>query len=240
MILQMQEGAVSRRAWVVLLRVLRLSFPRAIGRHQKDLTGKIWSLVRICQDQPANLSFWILFSCKMLTNSKQSSVVLLITLSSLYHLIETVTKCSGHYDLPWKFCFKNERHPSVSRSATCRQYSTVCSLQEFPWLKRAAWDFPGGPMVKNLPSSAGDAGSIPDRGTKIPLATGQLSPCAATTEPAHSGAHTPQLEKPTRHNYWACTFWSPRTATREKPVRQTKSPNTATKVLRAATKKQHS
>ena len=31
-------------------------------------------------------------------------------------------------------------------------------------------DFPGGPVVKNLPSNAGDAGSIPVRGTKIPHA----------------------------------------------------------------------
>ena len=44
-------------------------------------------------------------------------------------------------------------------------------------------DFPGGPVVKNPPSSAGDAGSIPGRGTKISHATGQLSPSTATTEP---------------------------------------------------------
>ena len=37
-------------------------------------------------------------------------------------------------------------------------------------------DFPGGPMAKNLPSNAGDKGSIPVRGAKIPHATGQLSP----------------------------------------------------------------
>ena len=28
-------------------------------------------------------------------------------------------------------------------------------------------DCPGGPVVKNLPRNAGDAGSIPGRGTKI-------------------------------------------------------------------------
>ena len=28
-------------------------------------------------------------------------------------------------------------------------------------------DFPGGPVVKNLPSNTADAGSIPVRGTKI-------------------------------------------------------------------------
>ena len=43
-------------------------------------------------------------------------------------------------------------------------------------------EFPGGPVVENPPSNAGDAGSIPGWGTKIPHAAGQLSPCATTTE----------------------------------------------------------
>ena len=30
-------------------------------------------------------------------------------------------------------------------------------------------DFPGGPVVKNLPSNAGDMGSIPVWGTKMPV-----------------------------------------------------------------------
>ena len=51
------------------------------------------------------------------------------------------------------------------------------------------WDFPGGPVVKNLPSNAGDAGSIPGWGTKIPYAVGQLSLRATTRE-----------EKTRRHN----------------------------------------
>ena len=46
-------------------------------------------------------------------------------------------------------------------------------------------DFPGGPMVKNLPSNAEDMGSIPGPGTKTPHASGQLSQCATTTEPTH-------------------------------------------------------
>ena len=33
-------------------------------------------------------------------------------------------------------------------------------------------DFPGGPVVKTLPSNAGGAGSIPGRGAKIPHASG--------------------------------------------------------------------
>ena len=50
-------------------------------------------------------------------------------------------------------------------------------VQEIP-----RWDFPGGPVVKNPPYNAGDAGSIHDWGTKIPHAAGQLSPCATTSE----------------------------------------------------------
>ena len=53
-----------------------------------------------------------------------------------------------------------------------------------------SWDFPGGAVVKNPPSNAGDTGSIPGWGIKIPHATGQLSPRAATTELA------PQRESP--------------------------------------------
>ena len=33
-------------------------------------------------------------------------------------------------------------------------------------------DFPGGPLVKYLPFNAGDAGSIPGPGIKIPHAVG--------------------------------------------------------------------
>ena len=34
-------------------------------------------------------------------------------------------------------------------------------------------DFPCGPVVKNLPYNAGDLGSIPGQGAKIPRATGK-------------------------------------------------------------------
>ena len=44
-------------------------------------------------------------------------------------------------------------------------------------------DFPGGPVVENPPSSAGDAGPILAWGTKVPLAAGQLSPRVLAREP---------------------------------------------------------
>ena len=40
-------------------------------------------------------------------------------------------------------------------------------------------DYPGGPVVKNLPSNAGDTGWIPGQGSKIRHAPGQLNLCAA-------------------------------------------------------------
>ena len=43
------------------------------------------------------------------------------------------------------------------------------------------------PVVKNPPSNAGDAGLIPGWGTKIPHATGQLSPHEATEEKLQCG-----------------------------------------------------
>ena len=45
-------------------------------------------------------------------------------------------------------------------------------------------------MVKNPPCNAGDSGSIPGQGTKIPHAVGQLSPWAETTEPT---PHNPRV-----------------------------------------------
>ena len=51
-------------------------------------------------------------------------------------------------------------------------------------------DFPGGPVVKNLPCNAGDAGLIPGQGTKIPHALRQLSLSVTSIEPKH---HTKKL-----------------------------------------------
>ena len=47
-------------------------------------------------------------------------------------------------------------------------------------------DFPGGPVVKNMTSNAGDMGDMgtsPGRGIKMPHAT-QLSQCATIKDPA--------------------------------------------------------
>lgn len=47
--------------------------------------------------------------------------------------------------------------------------------KNFSSFRSFARDFPGCPVVKNLPSNVGDGGLIPGGGTKIPHAVGQLS-----------------------------------------------------------------
>ena len=58
-------------------------------------------------------------------------------------------------------------------------------------------DFPGGPVVKNLPSNIGDMGSIPGQGTKSLCPLGQLSPWAAAREnhTHHDGDSTSHEER---------------------------------------------
>ena len=52
-------------------------------------------------------------------------------------------------------------------------------------------DFPGGSVVKNSPSNAGDVGLMPGCGSKIPHAKGQLSLCTATREKLVCGKEDP-------------------------------------------------
>ena len=92
--------------------------------------------------------------------------------------------------------------------------------------RKCHWDSAGGQVVKNLPCNAGNVGSIPGGGPKIPCVVGQLNPQAAatestatTTEPGLSGARVPQLK--------TC-------------APQRKISRDAMKILRAATKTQHS
>ena len=87
-------------------------------------------------------------------------------------------------------------------------------------------DFPGRPVVKNPPYDAEDAGLIPGKGTKIPHATGQLSPRATTTELARQ---LESLRATARER-------KPATTTREKPAYHNEKshvlqlrPNTANK-----------
>ena len=87
----------------------------------------------------------------------------------------------------------------------------IQSCHTLPVIEQMGRDFPGGPVVKNLPSNAGDVGSIPGRGTKIPHAVGQLSLCTTTTEPTrlNQRARVPQTTEPTRSGTRAPQLQSP-------------------------------
>ena len=70
-------------------------------------------------------------------------------------------------------------------------------------------DLPSGPVVKNQPCNAGDKGSNPGRGMKIPHAEKKLSTPVATTEPVsvshnerppHDATKTPRAAMKTRHS----------------------------------------
>ena len=71
-----------------------------------------------------------------------------------------------------------------------------------------SWDFPGDPVVQNPPSHAGGAGLIPARGTKIPHASGQLSPRATTTEPSHPKACAQRHAAKTQHSQKKKKAWA--------------------------------
>ena len=49
---------------------------------------------------------------------------------------------------------------------------TIVEVPSISLFNIGSWDFPGGPVVKNQPSNAGNMGSIPGRGTKISHTSG--------------------------------------------------------------------
>ena len=55
-------------------------------------------------------------------------------------------------------------------------------------------DFPGGPVVENPPSNAGDVGLTPGPGAQTTQPAEQQSLWTTTTKPIHAGAATPQTE----------------------------------------------
>ena len=91
-----------------------------------------------------------------------------------------------------------------------------------------SWDFPDGPVVKNLPDKPGDAGSIPGQGTKIPHSGEQLSPHTPSIEPLSSRARAPPLGSLCSTTTEACELWNQRSSTTE-PTSQLESPRATTK-----------
>ena len=54
-----------------------------------------------------------------------------------------------------------------------RVYKDICKTHKPAFFR----DFPGGLVVADLPSSVGDAGLIPDHGSKIPHAAARRPAC---------------------------------------------------------------
>ena len=90
----------------------------------------------------------------------------------------------------------DQRHPNVSKRPKARKRQERTLPQGFHYIELCWGDFPGGPVVKNPPCNAGDAGPIPSQRTKISHAVEQLWPCTTTTEPTCSRAQESQLEMP--------------------------------------------
>ena len=67
-------------------------------------------------------------------------------------------------------------------------------LEIFMGYRSRVGDFPGGPVVKNPTSHAGDKGLIPGQGSKIPNTPGQLSP-RTTTREVHTLQRRPRAVK---------------------------------------------
>ena len=106
--------------------------------------------------------------------------------------VPSVSNWSGHSLFGSYRCrplgLREGKAPPYPRSSTLALIPDgLCSFLRVFSSRRTERNFPGGPVVKNLPSNAGDMGSIPGRGTKIP----------------HAGT-----TKPVSHNYWACVLWS--------------------------------
>ena len=81
-----------------------------------------------------------------------------------------------------------------------RQISTPQGQDPRSCLKLRLGDFAGDPVVKNLPSNAGDVSSTPGQGPKIPPAAGQLSPCASTREHTCCKLQSPHTLEPMCHS----------------------------------------
>ena len=115
--------------------------------------------------------------------------------------VPSVSNWSGHSLFGSYRCrplgLREGKAPPYPRSSTLALIPDgLCSFLRVFSSRRTERNFPGGPVVKNLPSNAGDMGSPPGLGTKIPHGLGQLSPPA----PQLLSPQTTTQEKPTHRN----------------------------------------
>ena len=104
----------------------------------------------------------------------------------------------GHNWVTNTFTFHNTKELQVKQTNKQTNKKTPHHLLT---LRHTKWNFPGGPVVKNLPASAESMGSIPDLGRCHMLWSNQ--------------AHVSQLLKLLHPTVCLCNKRSPCTATRE-------------------------
>ena len=76
---------------------------------------------------------------------------------------------------------------ALVRELSCKQHTTSTDKRKKERGREGGRGFPGGSVVKNLPASAGDTGSIPGPGRcHMPHATEPLSSCTAPIEPVRN------------------------------------------------------
>ena len=90
--------------------------------------------------------------------------------------------------------FRNDSEYIRSHTVSFPRMRTYAYVKDLLITQKTFRNFPCCSVVKNRPSNAGNVGSIPGRGTKIPHALGQLSSCTTTREPAHHNSDRKQSE----------------------------------------------
>ena len=97
----------------------------------------------------------------------------------------------------------------------CRSYRGYLRIKNW-WKKpkNTSRGFPDGPVVKNLPSNAGDMGLIPAQGTEPPHDSGQLSPIIGnywTHAPPQESLHGATKTQGSKINFFFLNFGKERT-----------------------------
>ena len=131
---------------------------------------------------------------------------------SFNHLVKLLCPYCGQWVAisPWN----SKQNRTRSLHLMSYQNSGAGGRSVAPWrlhvISECSWaeTSTGGPVVKNLPSHAGDKGSVLGQGTKTPHATGQLSPHSATRQSPRTMMKTQhgQNKKQTSNEWNICEY----------------------------------
>ena len=103
--------------------------------------------------------------------------------------------------LAWRIPWTEEPGGLQSMGSQSRTQLSNLSTAQGPLQKCDIRDFPGDPVVKNLPFKAGDGGSISSQETKIPHAMGQINPLTTTRELPPQTRESPRAATKSLHSH---------------------------------------